>query len=208
MKLFTIIFVLLIGFLAACSPKNELSGIEGFDIDLLTREDGWQIDSVCTVQLVKQLLTENDSWEKQMNTKYAKNEPVLKSISDNIKGRALMMAFMVEFASSKKNKKIYGTPIYIKQDTNNYISLHSAYTKGDTLHAQLTTFQNKAATIYTDKETNQSKSIQLIKNLNNDELLVEFAILTTPKDSLDPVFKLSEQEHYMPYWRLCLKPKK
>jgi hypothetical protein len=84
----------------------------------------------------------------------------------------------------------------------------SDYTKGDTLRLKLATFQNKANLVYTDKKDTKVQLIQKIETLTDDKLLVEFALLTVPKDSLDPIYKLSEQERYLRYWRLCFKPKK
>lgn len=208
MKLFTIAFVLLLGFLAACSPKNELSDVEDFDMDLLTREKGWQVDSVCTGQLGGQMITGIEKWEKQMKTKYAKDKPILKFVDENLKGSALLMLLLLEGFFGKNSTIKKNTPIYFKQDTANYIMVSSEYSKGDTLRFKLTAFQNKAAFVYTDKKNTQLQLIQQIETLTNDKLLVEFALLTAPKDSLDPIYKLSEQERHMPYWRLCFKPKK
>ena len=208
MKLFTIAFMLLLGFLAACGSKDGLPDVDGFDIEVLTREEGWQIDSVCTGQSGGQMITEIKKWEKQMKTKYAKDEPVLKFVDENLQGSALMMLLLIEGFFGKNSTIKKKTPIYFKQDTANYVMVSSDYTKGDTLRLKLATFQNKANLVYTDKKDTKVQLIQKIETLTDDKLLVEFALLTVPKDSLDPIYKLSEQERYLRYWRLCLKPKK
>jgi hypothetical protein len=208
MKLFTIVFVLLLGFLAACSSNNELSDVEDFDMDLLTRKEGWQIDSVRTDQLGQQMIRENQKWEKEMKEKHAKNKAILQFVEKLTMNSALTALGFVETFFGKDSKAARERIVYFKQDTSNYITMYSEITKKDTVRFKLTTYQNHAAFVSTNKNEESLQSIQIVKTLTDDEFVFEFAFLAVPKDSLDPIYKLSDQERHMPYWRLCFKPKK
>lgn len=73
-------------------------------------------------------------------------------MDENLKGSALMMLLLIESFFGKNSTLKKGTPIYFKQDTAKYVMVRSEYTKGDTLHFKLTTFQNKPAFVYIDKK--------------------------------------------------------
>lgn len=215
MKLFTIAFVLLLGFLAACSSKDGLSDVEDFDTELLTREEGWELDmSPSDTVLYWNLFKENQQKIENLRKKYKKDPKMLEIIGETAFGMGFShLTFYKIFKdlliNTNKGDSLRKVAFQVRKISDTIILLkYSHLQRGDSTLFETKSFEGEAAFYPLGKRNNNLQSICMVKKLTNETLICDYGSLMLPKDSLDLTNRLSTQERYYPLFRLRLKPKK
>ncbi|MEI7587033.1 hypothetical protein [Runella sp.] len=215
MKLFTIAFVLLLGFLAACSSKDGLSDVEDFDMDLLTRKEGWELDmSLSDTVLYWTLFKENQQKIENLRKKYAKDPKMLKVIGETAFGTVLSHLtfeniFKNLLINTNKGDSLRKVAFQVRKISDTIVILkYSHLQRGDSTLFRTKSFEGEVAFYPSVKKDNNLQSICIVKQLTDKTLICDYGSLILPKDSLDLNNRLSAQERYYPLVRLRLKPKK